>query len=1037
MIHSLWDSPTADAPEIVRQAHRLMLKTLTKIINRVSEVLIDPQNAGGARVMSAATAALTNPKIDHPLRVAALTQLQKRMLVVDPATPKRLFLNAPSTRSTIATSIAADLEALEAFDAALERHILQTRPGTALRIARPDTVEPAETAEQAGTAEAAATAQTAQTTETVETAAPAAPAVTAVTDPTRALESLGLLLSMLVVRLGQGSITLLEELTRALASGAKPVIARHWAWLDVNLNIGGRPQLRRVLLDPATFAAVLIAHDHAADLPRPAKHFKARRRNNFYRSLARSAFLSFQKTIADKHDPAWMASLDRLCTCAVQRLQLVTMPLLASYARGDVASSSLEPGTWARLIGCLPMPQEVPPAMASEGSDDLGDAGLSGIDPGGDEDLQEQLTAGALDENGLIVELRHVMDGPRSTWGVALDAIVDRLNAEGVESETAALVVSWLRFLAVDRTSKTKMLADGSVRHYRGLIVNRLLVLLPPNLSAVDAETLEDAYLDVIQSRRSTEQTGRIVSALASFDRYVRRDHLPLLPTVDLPGFESAAYGVSNRIITEPEYRDGLRMIADGSIVLPDEAARRRLVAYWGLAFRTGTRRSEMLGLTASDVGEERIAIRKNDYRGLKTGNARRILPVVALDAVAIEALRALDRDEGSDAALFFDHAPSRTDFESAAVIGHAKLLLKRVAGDADLTAHNLRHSIASLHLIGVLGKELRLRSHPCKEPWMEAAIVQAERVDAAISGELHRKAGRGNALSMLLGHGSELTTFEHYCHGFDLLLYVACWSGRFDPRARRPERHLHPLRQETSQLLALLGYAETTRVETGDASALLMRIADRRPGGVVILEKRPVSHPHEALSADPASPSAPAPTPALPTLNELIDWDPLFRHGHPRLQSQRDLAVGMHTALSLAYRDRRDAVVDLISDWSAARSGGSDWATMQPDDARRWVASARSTLPRVPIEVQHQRKTKRRRTIKTGIRQVRSPRDLRSNAGIWFVRLGDIRGKASPRSPAGSVPRSHSQATITWLMVQLDQWVRTSFLPCGPARSP
>lgn len=1023
MIHPLWDSPTADAPDIAKQAHRLMLKTLTKVTHRVPEVLTDPEKAGGDRVMRAAIAALANPKIDHPLRVAALTQLQKRMLEVDSTTPKRLFLNAAANQSTIATSIAADLDALEAFDAALERNILKTRPGSALRIPRPGKAEIAGTTQTAETAEASQTrgmAAGAATPETPETA---------VKDPTLALESLGRLLSMLVLRLGQGSITLLAELTHALASGAKPVIARHWAWLDVNLNVGGRPQLRRVLLDPATLAAVLIAQDHAANLPRPAKHFKAGRRNNFYRSLARSAFLAFQKTIADRHDPAWMASLDRLCSCAVQRLQLVTMPLLASYACGDVASSSLEPGTWARLIGCLPMPQEVPPAMTSEGSDELGDAGLSGIDPGGDEDLQEQLTAGALDENGLIVELRHVMDGPRSTWGVALDAIVDRLNAEGVESETAALVVSWLRFLAVDRTSKTKTLADGSVRHYRGLIVNRLLVLLPPSLSSVDAETLEDAYHDVIQSRRSTEQTGRIVSALASFDRYVRRDHLPSLPTVDLPGFESAAYGVSNRIITEPEYRDGLRMIADGSIVLPDEAARRRLVAYWGLAFRTGTRRSEMLGLTAADVGKQRIAIRKNDYRGLKTGNARRVLPMVALDAVAIEALRALDRDEGPDAALFFDHVPSRTDFESAAVIGHAKLLLKRVAGDADLTAHNLRHSIASLHLIGVLGKELRLRSHPCKEPWMEAAIAQAERVDAAISGELHRKAGRGNALSMLLGHGSELTTFEHYCHGFDLLLYVACWSGRFDPRARRPERHLHPLRQETSQLLALLGYAETTRVETGDASALLLRIAEMRPSGVVILEKRPVSHPHEAVSADPASPSAPALT--LPTLIELIDWDPLLSRGHQKLQLQRDAAVSMHAALAIAYRDRRDAILDLISDWSAARSGASDWATMRPDDARRWVASALDVLPRIPIEVRHQRKTKRRKTIKTGIRQVRSPRELRGDSGTWFVRLGDVSTKVPPPPPVKVVPRSRFQATITWLLMQLDKWAHP---PAPPA---
>lgn len=161
MIHPLWDSPTADAPEIARQAHRLMLKTLTKVTHRVPEVLTDPEKAGGDRVIRAAIAALANPKIDHPLRVAALTQLQKRMSEVDPTTPKRLFLNAAVNQSTIATSIAADLDALDAFDAALERDILKTRPGTALRIPRPSKAEIAGTTLTAETAEASQTAGTA------------------------------------------------------------------------------------------------------------------------------------------------------------------------------------------------------------------------------------------------------------------------------------------------------------------------------------------------------------------------------------------------------------------------------------------------------------------------------------------------------------------------------------------------------------------------------------------------------------------------------------------------------------------------------------------------------------------------------------------------------------------------------------------------------------------------------------------------------------------------------------------------------------
>ncbi|MCX7069642.1 MAG: site-specific integrase [Gammaproteobacteria bacterium] len=971
MIHGLWDSPPADAPEIVRQAHRLMLQTLTRITERTPEVLTDPANAGGDRVMRAAIAALANPKIDHALRIAALTQLQTRMREVDPATPKRLFLNPAENRSTIARTVGADLVALEAFDLALERHILDFRPGSSLRSAPP---EP---------------------------------------DANFARESLGRLLALLVVRLGQGATALLGEMAHALSAGAKPAIARHWAWLDITLSAGGRAQLRRVLLDPATLAAWLIAKDHAAALPRPAPNAKAGRRNAFYRSLARSSFMAFQQTMILEQDPAWMASLDQLCTSAVQRLQLVTMPLLASYARGDVASSSLEPGTWARLIGCRPLAATESPAPETV-SDYTQDAGLSGIDPGGDQDLQEQLTAGELDERGLIVELRRVMDGPRGTWGAGLGAIVDRLRSEGTESESAFLIVSWLQYLAFQRSNKGRMLADGSVRHYRGLIVNRLLVQLPPSLSLVDADALEDAYVEVIQSRRSAEQTGRIMAALLSFDRYVRTHHLPSLPKVELPGFSSADYRISSRIIIGSEYLQGLRMIADRSIVLPDDVARHRLIAYWGLAFRTGMRRSEMLGLAVSDIDERRITIRRNVHRGLKTGNARRVLPIDALDAEVLNAIQELGRDKAPEAALFFDQPPTRTDFESAAVIGHAKLLLKRVTGDANLHAHNLRHSAATLHLIGVLGNELRLRFHPSREPWMEAAVRQAERVDAAISGELHRRAARGNALSMMLGHGSELTTYEHYCHGFDLLLYIACWGGCFDPKARKPARYLHPMRQETAQLLALLGYAPTTRIETNNAPELLLRIANLRPGNIAIL----ASPPNLTDAVLPSSSTHATSPPLLRSLNDLIAANPAISRGHPRLQSERDSAARLLAKLQDAYRMHPNILHQLIADWLKARTGDSDWAAMRPDDARQWVAQLRELLPECPIDAWHQEKAADRTTIKTAICRITNVSELKGAKGTWFVRIADDREKLNRRQKKSKATRSRSQATITWVLL-------------------
>ncbi|MHB1774020.1 MAG: hypothetical protein ACYCST_20250, partial [Acidimicrobiales bacterium] len=78
-IHPLWAALPRDAPELQKQAHKVMLQALRDNRAQLPEVLFDPSSASGARVMEAAMGSTLNPKLPAEWRVAALEMLQARM----------------------------------------------------------------------------------------------------------------------------------------------------------------------------------------------------------------------------------------------------------------------------------------------------------------------------------------------------------------------------------------------------------------------------------------------------------------------------------------------------------------------------------------------------------------------------------------------------------------------------------------------------------------------------------------------------------------------------------------------------------------------------------------------------------------------------------------------------------------------------------------------------------------------------------------------------------------------------------------------
>jgi integrase len=968
-----------------------MIRTLHRIDARLPDVLRAPGNASGERVMAEAIAALANPKVEPTLRLAALSELQARMRTIDPKTPQRLFLLPPEQRSSVAATLSGDLADLARFDAALERYVLGRKWSRA-----------------------------------VDAAAALAPQ-----------ESAGLVLALLVTRLGQASLSVAGRVLAALAAGARPFVAGRWVWLDIELYTTGRAQLRRIFLDPATLAAWQLAAVSARSLERPPAGYKAGRKRAFWRQAAGRCFRALCRKLDAAGQDTAVRELTRLCACEAQRLRVTTLPVLATYAEGQLSSSSLEIGTWCRIIGFEQPRQAEIEAEAREDTADVLDeaddtaAGaapvrLDGIAPDAVRDWGEQLAEGDLERVCVSSDLRRITAEPRAGWNSRIAQLAERLNAEGASHQAEELVVRWLGYLAGERQPKGRRLSDGTIRYYRGLVANRLLQVLPPSLSGLTADELEDAYAEVILSRSSPPQTARIQAALASFDRFVRERHLPELPRVALAGFGGGSYAISSRILIEAEFQMGLDLIESGAVVSSDDTSAFDLRAFWILAYRFGLRRTEILGLQRRDFARNTLTVRANAARSLKTVNARRVLPLSALPGGEQAGIDFWFEMKAENTYCFFDHEPSARELESHPVIARAKELLGAVSGDRRLHVHNLRHSTATLHLLGILGSDLGLGHHPYCELWMKEALAQAGCVDAEISGALYRRGGRGNALAMMMGHGSEATTYEHYVHSFDLLLFIACWSGRFRPASGQRSRGLYPPREERSLLLALMGLARTTQVETGDVPTLLARIAALAPGSLEVLRAR------EALSAPDAEGSVGArgvgQGSAALLRWSLADWIELARADGAaaallQRQSDRHSVAALWQQFKAALAARPDELAELLRAWVNSRGVDGGWASIAPSDAREWVRRLRALTPGVAIEAFRAWKDDARRNVKSPVMSLTDAGDIEEMPGRYYLRFADVRPKRNHRRSVRH--RSSSQRSITWFVVELEEQIR------------
>jgi hypothetical protein len=419
--------------------------------------------------------------------------------------------------------------------------------------------------------------------------------------------------------------------------------------------------------------------------------------------------------------------------------------------------------------------------------------------------------------------------------------------------------------------------------------------------------------------------------------------------------------------------------------------------AYLVLGFRLGLRRGEILGLQVGDIHwgpEPLLYVRKNPHRSLKTRNAPRLLPLSALTGEERAILEQLTNERGAEQFLFFDAPPTAADLESPAVVARVSDLLFRVSGDPAMHGHNLRHSFATWGLLGMLGPDLGIDVHPYAEPWMRRTVNFGSRLHRDLSGSLHRLGGRGSALATALGHGSEITSFQHYVHCLDLLLFLATNRSQHDetfgPQGTRDRFRTN----EPALVTALAGYAPTSRLPTDDIAALLSVLVNGAGGAF-----------HSYSPARRAVSTAVA-TSRLPRFVQLLA-DPKIRAvpGRPKQQGELDSASAFLDTLSGVDGPQYDVMLEALRLWDRYALSDNLWASFSAEDAGRFLDLWRECFPDVQPVVMHVHTPRGERSPKKELiatNKVR--RALKRKFGRFWIRVPDEKPGQSKQGAVGWV---------------------------------
>lgn len=826
---------------------------------------------------------------------------------------------------------------------------------------------------------------------------------------TRAPEArTGIAVYLLVTRAALCHERLVAAVLSALGRDDPVRIADPYFWIEIRVELDGRMQRRRVFLDPSTLAAWAVAREGVMG---QLKDLDGHTRIERAIALCRQGWNAFLSCCKEFSLPA--ISRNAMMRAVAADIQLRSVPLLGSYARGEVASSSWMESTWRRMIG-VDLGHRV--AEAARGGS--GVVGALSLRTGNAIDAAIALP---LDEDEFMRDLRIALE-PDGRSRDEVQAALAALHQRTAPGTTRHYLAGWFHHL-VEVRYKGKPLALSTVRFYRATIASRVLALFPERLGDTPGEELTDLFAEIADTAKSPRLRDRLRKLLARFFSYCVGSGLSVDGPYHLPSTTGAYAEVSACHVTESEFRQALARLQENGSIEGE--------AFLILLYRMGLRRMEGLGLTlvetrAADAKAD-LLVRSNDVRQLKTDNAARRLPYALLDPNEREHVEALWNHQAPDKPskprvgageerrawlraqlLFFPPGTAVPLNQNATHDVPAQVVraLWNVTGDKSLHLHHLRHSFATRHFMGTLLQDLPDAASAWLPESVRAMESDAHRFHELMFARLGRRARRATVVAMAMGHGSETTTLEHYIHGLGLMVHAVVMARASWVRERRSVEDDGPaFNHATEQLVAaLLGKSITTQATGHDPLGWLVRQLFRRGVCIEQLKRRGA-----------VDTSRKVPTLQWARKQEALKSAP----GYPTLQHQLDCARLVLSHLEHAF-DRDGEAAAMVVELLGGSPRDDGWTPLPIEEVKRLRERAKQAFDG-SLHLQfrgseYEKKIHR----KVELRGRRLGKWLQRTTGRIEVRLQEPVARSSPQ-------RQRGMRTVAWTVRAVLAWRRNA----------
>lgn len=385
--------------------------------------------------------------------------------------------------------------------------------------------------------------------------------------------------------------------------------------------------------------------------------------------------------------------------------------------------------------------------------------------------------------------IRAVHEELKDTRINAIDGI-EQLQDEFTQPN-AQRILGWVRQLLDD-----KSINQESISKYVGCIGRDWLMLtINEDIDKWDGEDFEIIYEQVIQSKTKDGRKKSVINKDSNFEDKLAgsNDSLYMDKFKDAQGF---TYGRLRAFHDyQREYHDAPyvyfawhhnRQVVKANIISPriyhamkvyiDESKltleqKRICLVVLSLAYRTGLRIKELIGIKVSDIAdiytdtynqeidEPKIWIRPNRYRRLKSSSASRVIPINCLlkkDEMDL-FIEIFKHQKRLKRKYLFSQGSGKQPLPSMFFSNMMKLIWDRLLGEHDFTFHSFRHTAIS-QLALVLGKS------SLASIMTDYDAKQCETIIEDILG-YHKAQGTWFGLSNFAGHLTPDTTFEHYIH--------------------------------------------------------------------------------------------------------------------------------------------------------------------------------------------------------------------------------------------------------------------------------